>query len=140
MRQALNIPHALQGASSLRTMRFKLHMSHEEVPLLEWHWQFVLGLIADVAKTVPEIECCVFLITLAGYYPIKRLEAANWAALDRTLQQIKGLRRIVVGNSNSSPFDWRNAEQKKRTQALHGVFANMLPAWKTKGVLFPLET
>lgn len=138
MRQALNIPHNLQGASSLRTMRFKLHMSHEDVPLLEWHWQFVLGLIGDAAQTVPDMNCCVFLITVAGYYPLRRLEAANWQALDRGLHQFKNLRRILVGTNNSSPFDWRNAEQRKTAQALHGVFANMLPAWKMKGILYPL--
>lgn len=139
MRQALNIPHNLQGALSLRTMRFKLHMSHEDTPLLQWHWQFVVGLMGDVAKTVLDVDCCVFLITLAGYYPLKRLEAANWQALDRTLQQFKNLRRILVGTSNSSPFDWRNAEQKKTTLALHGLFAGMLPAWKTKCLLHPLQ-
>ena len=138
MRQGLNIPHNLQGASALRTVKFKLHMSHEDVALLEWHWQFVLGLMSDTAKTVPDVDCCVFLITIAGYYPLKRLEAANWQALDRALQQFKSLKRICVGTSNSSPFDWRNAEQKKTTQALHGVFGNMLPAWKTKGILLPL--
>lgn len=139
MRQALSIPRNLQGASSLRTVKFKLHMSHTDSPLLEWHWQFAVGLMNDVAKAVPAIDCCSFLITLAGYYPLKRLEAANWQTLDHALQQFKGLRRIPIGISNSSPFEWRKADQKKTNQALHDVFASMLPAWKTKGILLPLE-
>ena len=139
MRQALNITRNLQNATSLRTMRFKLHMSRDNVPLLEWHWRFVLGLMGDAAKTVPDIDSCVFLITIAGYCPLKRLEAANWQALDRALQQFRSLRRVLIGTSNSSPFDWWNTEQKKTAQALHGVFASMLPTWKAKGVLLPLE-
>jgi hypothetical protein len=139
MHQALNLSDNLQGASTLRTMNFKLHMSHEDIPILDWHWKFVLGLVSDAAKVAPNITSCAFMVTLAGYYPLKALETANWQNLDKGLKQMPNLRRIYVGACNSSPFDWSKADQKRRNQALNDVFANMLPDWKAKGAIFPLE-
>ncbi|KAI0343850.1 hypothetical protein BDW22DRAFT_1356426 [Trametopsis cervina] len=139
MCQALDISRNLEGASHLQTMTFKLHMSHQDDPLLEWHWQFVLGLIGEVAKVAPAITSCAFVITLAGYYPFKALEAANWQSLDSVLKRMPNLRRIYVGARNSSPFDWSKADQKKTNKALQDVFAGMLPDWKAKSALFPLE-
>ncbi|KAI0700284.1 hypothetical protein BC835DRAFT_1412089 [Cytidiella melzeri] len=139
MCQALNLSHNLRDASALHTMNFKLHMSHEDIPLLDWHWQFVRGLINDAAEVAPNITSCAFMVTLAGYYPLKTLEAASWQTLGQGLKQLPNLRSIYVGARNSSPFDWSKADQKKTNQALHDVFANMLPEWKAKGALFPLE-
>ncbi|KAI0087184.1 hypothetical protein BDY19DRAFT_956574 [Irpex rosettiformis] len=139
MIQALDIIHNLQDASALQTVNFKLHMSHDDIPLLEWHWQFTLGFINEVAKVAPNIASCTFIVTLAGYYPLKTLETANWQTLDKALKQLPNLRSIRIGARNSSPFDWTKADQKKTNQALHDVFANMLPEWKAKGALSALE-
>ena len=141
MIQALNPSYNLEDASALHTVNFKLHMSHDDIPLLDWHWQFVLGLINEVSKVAPNVTSCAFIVTLAGYYPLKTLESANWQSLNKALKQLPNLRSIRVGARNSSPFDWTNlkADQKKTNQALHDVFANMLPDWAAKGVLAALE-
>lgn len=139
MRQALNIPGNLRDANGLRTLRFKLHMSAEDGPLLNWHWQFVVGLMNDAVKTLPNVDHIIFLVSLSGYYPLKRLEAANWHTLEKALKQFQGLRRIQVGTGNSLPFGRGVMDRKKVNQALHDVFGNMLPAFKVKGLLSPVQ-